>query len=118
MVAAAASFNDELVSGGYFQGPRLVAGIVAWALVGFVDGRARDRTGSFVSPYHLIAGLDALLAAIALAAGRKAEALHGWSGARDLATVAAIEVTAPPGADGFAPDNGTRSAGDRFGWYT
>ena len=67
---------------------------LAWALVGFVDARTRDRGGSIVSPYHLLAGIDALVASIALAAGRKAETLHAWSVARDLATVAAIEVTA------------------------
>ncbi len=67
---------------------------LAWALVGFVDARARDRGGPAVSPYHLLAGVDALVAVIALAAGRKAETLHSWSGARDLATVAAIVVTA------------------------
>ncbi len=67
---------------------------LAWALVGFVDARTGDRGGSIVSPYHLLAGIDALVASIALAAGRKAETLHSWSVARDLATVAAIEVTA------------------------
>jgi signal transduction histidine kinase len=67
---------------------------LAWALVGFVVVRTRDHGGSLVSPYHLLAGVDALVASIALAAGRKAAALHTWSGARDLATIAAIEVTA------------------------
>jgi hypothetical protein len=28
---------------------------VVWALVGFVDTHARDRTGSKMSPFHLIA---------------------------------------------------------------
>ena len=67
---------------------------LAWALVGLVDARPRERGRAAVSPYHLLAGLDALVAAIALAAGRRAAALHAWSGSRDLATVAALEVTA------------------------
>jgi signal transduction histidine kinase len=67
---------------------------LAWALVGIVDTRARDRTGSKVSPFHLLAAIDALVAAVALAAGRKAEVVHAGSGARDVATLAAIVVTA------------------------
>jgi signal transduction histidine kinase len=67
---------------------------LAWALVGFVDGRARERGGTMTSPYHLLAGIDALVASIALTAGRWAETLHAGSAARDLATVAALAVTA------------------------
>ena len=67
---------------------------LAWACVGFVGARRGDREGSMASPYHLLAGIDALVASIALAAGRKAETLHASSGARDLATMAAIVVTA------------------------
>jgi signal transduction histidine kinase len=65
-----------------------------WALVGFVDLHARDRVGSRVSGYHLLAGIDALVAMVALTAGRKAEALPSSSSARDLATLAAVLVTA------------------------
>ncbi|HEY6428117.1 MAG TPA: hypothetical protein VIX84_12910, partial [Acidimicrobiales bacterium] len=43
-----------------------------WALVGFVDLHARERVGSRVSGYHLLAGVDALVAMVALTAGRKA----------------------------------------------
>jgi signal transduction histidine kinase len=67
---------------------------LAWALVGLVDTRARDRTGSTVSPFHLLAALDALVAAVALTAGRRAQMVHASSGARDVATLAALVVTA------------------------
>ncbi len=67
---------------------------LVWALVGFVDTGARDRIGSKVSPFHLLAAVDAFVAMIALTSGRKAETLHASSGARDLATVAAVVVTA------------------------
>ena len=67
---------------------------LVWALVGFVDTHARDRAGSKVSPFHLIAAVDALVAMIALTAGRKAELQHASSDARDIATVAALAVTA------------------------
>jgi signal transduction histidine kinase len=65
-----------------------------WALVGFVDLHARDRTASRVSAYHLLAGLNALVAMVALTAGRKAEALPASHAARDVATLAAVLVTA------------------------
>ena len=67
---------------------------VIWALVGVVDTHARDRIGSKVSPFHLIAAVDALVAMIALTAGRKAAVLHAPGSARDLATLAAVVVTA------------------------
>ncbi len=67
---------------------------IVWALVGFVDTRARDRAGSKVSPFHLIAAVDALVAMIALTAGRQAETLHGSGSARNVATIAAVMVTA------------------------
>ncbi len=67
---------------------------LAWALVGLVDTRARDRTGSKTSPFHLLAAMDALVAAVALAAGRRAEMVHASGGARDVATLAALVVTA------------------------
>ena len=81
---------------------------LAWALVGFVDTRARERTGSKVSPFHLLAGVDAFVAAVALTAGRKADTVHASGGARghrdhgrhrrdgDL-------VPLPPGPAGRAP---------------
>ena len=67
---------------------------LVWALVGFVDTGAADRAGSRVSPYHLLAGIDALVAMVALTAGRKAETLHATGAARGIATMAAIMVTA------------------------
>jgi signal transduction histidine kinase len=67
---------------------------LAWALVGIVDTRARDRLLTKASPYHLLAALDALVAAVALTAGRKSEVVHASSGARGVATMAAIVVTA------------------------
>ena len=67
---------------------------LAWALVGFVDTRQRERTGSKVSPFHLLAGVDAFVAAVALTAGRQADTVHASSSARDVATMAAIVVTA------------------------
>jgi len=67
---------------------------LAWALVGIVDTRARERGGSKSSPFHLLAATDALVAAVALTAGRKAEMVHASSGARTVATLAALVVTA------------------------
>jgi signal transduction histidine kinase len=67
---------------------------LVWSVVGLVDTRARDRGRSALSPFHLLAGLDALVASVALAAGRRAETLHTSSGARDVATLAALLVTA------------------------
>ena len=55
---------------------------LAWALVGIVDTHARERAGSKASPFHLLAAIDALVAAVALTAGRKAEMVHASSGAR------------------------------------
>ena len=67
---------------------------LAWALVGLVDTRARNRIGSRASPFHLLAAVDALIAAVALTAGRQAETVHASGGARDIATLAALVVTA------------------------
>ena len=64
-----------------------------WALVGVIDTRARDRLTTF-SPYHVLAGVDAFVAMVALTLGRRAETLHATGGARDVATVAALLVTA------------------------
>jgi signal transduction histidine kinase len=66
---------------------------LAWALVGVVDTRARGQ-GSKASPFHLLAATDALVAAVALTAGRRAELVHASSSARDIATLAALLVTA------------------------
>ncbi|HEX4162572.1 MAG TPA: histidine kinase [Acidimicrobiales bacterium] len=67
---------------------------IVWALVGFIDTHARDRSGTKVSPYHLLAGLDALVAMVALTAGRQAATVHASNVARDIATLAAVLVTA------------------------
>ena len=67
---------------------------VVWALVGFIDTHARDRSGTKVSAYHVLAGFDALVAMVALTAGRQAETLHSSQAARDVATIAAVLVTA------------------------
>jgi signal transduction histidine kinase len=67
---------------------------IVWALVGFIDTHARDRSGTKVSPYHLLAGFDALVAMVALTAGRQAATVHPSHVARDIATLAAVLVTA------------------------
>jgi signal transduction histidine kinase len=67
---------------------------LVWALLGFVDTRARDRSGSKVSPFHLLAATDALVAMVALTAGRQAATVHSSTAARDVATLAAVLVTA------------------------
>ena len=46
---------------------------LAWALVGIVDSGARERPAGKASPFHLLAAIDALVAAVALGAGRKAD---------------------------------------------
>ncbi len=46
---------------------------LAWALVGLVDTHAPGRAAARISPFHLLAAIDALVAAVALTAGRKAE---------------------------------------------
>ena len=66
---------------------------VVWALVGFVDTHARQRVGSRLSLFHLLIAVDALVAMIALTAGRKAEIVHTTSAARSVATVSAVVVT-------------------------
>jgi signal transduction histidine kinase len=66
---------------------------IVWALVGFVDTGARERVGK-ASPYHLLAGLDAFVAMVALTAGREAVKAHASGATRGLATMAAILVTA------------------------
>ncbi len=67
---------------------------MAWALVGFVDTHARERAETGVSPYHLLAAIDALVAMVALTAGRQAATPHASTTARDVATLAAVFVTA------------------------
>ena len=49
---------------------------LAWALVGLVDAHARERVRSKASPFHLLAAVDALVASVALTAGREAETVH------------------------------------------
>jgi signal transduction histidine kinase len=67
---------------------------LAWALVGLVDAHARERVRSEASPFHLLAAIDALVASVALTAGREAETVHASGSARDIATLAALMVTA------------------------
>ena len=67
---------------------------ILWALVGFVDTHARDRSETKISAYHLLAGFDALVAMVALTAGRQAESVAASHAARDVATLAAVSVTA------------------------
>ena len=56
---------------------------LAWALVGLVDTRGpTDRAGSRASPFHLLAAVDALVASVALAAGREAETAPARGGER------------------------------------
>jgi signal transduction histidine kinase len=68
---------------------------MVWALVGVMGTRAGDRT-AHIDTYYTLAGLDALLAAVALTAGRVAQsqALHPHGSARSVATMAALLVTA------------------------
>jgi hypothetical protein len=83
------------VPGGMAPATAVAFGLtLAWALVGIVDTRAKGRVPTKASPFHLLAATDALVASVALAAGRKAEALHAPSSARDVATLAALVVTA------------------------
>ena len=67
---------------------------VLWAVVGLVDTRAAERSGPKMSPFHLIVAIDSLVAMVALTAGRQAETAHPSGAARDIATIAAILVTA------------------------
>jgi signal transduction histidine kinase len=69
---------------------------VVWALVGLVDTHARESTPTRISPFHLLVGLDALVAAAALTAGRLALTHPDNSGgaARVVATIASLLVTA------------------------
>jgi signal transduction histidine kinase len=67
---------------------------LAWALVGLAGARARGGPGTRASPFHLLAATDALVASVALTAGRQADALHASGGARNVATLAALVVTA------------------------
>jgi signal transduction histidine kinase len=67
-----------------------------WALVGFVNVHAPERAPGQFSPFHLLVGADALVAAVALATSRMALTGHHPSGgaARDVATIASVLVTA------------------------
>lgn len=67
---------------------------MVWALLGFIDTRARERPASSLSPFHLLAAIDALVAMVALTAGRQAATVHSSAAARDVATLAAVFVTA------------------------
>jgi signal transduction histidine kinase len=69
---------------------------VVWALVGLVNMSDPERTPVRFSPFHLLVGLDALMAAVALTAGRLAVATDVSFGgaARAAATVATLLVTA------------------------
>ena len=68
--------------------------VIAWALVGLVDGRASERGQGKASPFHLLAAVDALVASVALTAGREAETAHVSDSARGIGTLAALMVTA------------------------
>ena len=69
---------------------------IVWALVGLVDRHDRESTATRISPFHLLVGLDALVAAVALTAGRLALTHPDNSGgaARVVATIASLLVTA------------------------
>jgi signal transduction histidine kinase len=69
---------------------------VVWALVGLVNMSDPERSPERFSPFHLLVGLDALVAAVALTAGRLAVATDVSFGgaARAVATVATLLVTA------------------------
>ena len=65
-----------------------------WALVGVVDARRADRVGTACPRTTSSPGWTRSSAMVALTAGRRAETLHADGGARDVATVAALLVTA------------------------
>ena len=69
---------------------------IVWAFVGLVDRHDRESTATRISPFHLLVGLDALAAAVALTAGRLALTHPDNSGgaARVVATIASLLVTA------------------------
>jgi signal transduction histidine kinase len=91
---------------------------LVWAVTGVVAARYSDRASVRVDWYALLIAVDALLAAIALTAGRYAqgEALHSYGAARSIATIAALLVTAVSFhfllalPDGQLPGRGRRSA--------
>ncbi|MGP0031687.1 MAG: histidine kinase [Acidimicrobiales bacterium] len=67
-----------------------------WAVVGLVKVREPGATTERVSPFHLLAGVDALVAAVALTSSRLALSEHVTSGgaARAVATITTVLVTA------------------------
>jgi signal transduction histidine kinase len=69
---------------------------VVWALGGLVAARYSDGATERFNAYALLIAADALLAAVALTAGRLAqrEAVHSYGSARSVATIAALLVTA------------------------
>ena len=83
------------VPGGIAPASSVAFGLtLAWALVGFVDTRARDRPGRKASPFHLLAAVDARGRGGALAAGRT-----GGDGAR-VGQRAGHRHAGRPGRDG------------------
>jgi signal transduction histidine kinase len=91
---------------------------LVWAVTGVVAARFSERSSARVDWYALLIAVDALLAAIALTAGRYAqgENLHSYGAARSIATIAALLVTAVSFhfllalPDGQLPGRGRRSA--------
>jgi signal transduction histidine kinase len=69
---------------------------IVWALTGLVALRSCGHANGRVDPYALLIAGDALLAGVALMAGRLAqgEAAHTYGAVRSIATIAALLVTA------------------------
>jgi len=69
---------------------------IVWALTGLIALRSSGYANGSVDPYALLIAGDALLAGVALMAGRLAqgEAAHTYGAVRSVATIAALLVTA------------------------
>jgi signal transduction histidine kinase len=91
---------------------------VVWAVVGLVASRPREGRSAQSDLYGVLASVDALLAALALSAGRmvQSEVLHPHGPARSVATLAALGVTAVSFQLLLAlPDGHLVGGGRRFG---
>jgi signal transduction histidine kinase len=85
------------VSGGLTPVNAVAFGLaLVWAVAAVFASRLSDRMTVRTDAYSLLMALDALLAAVALTAGRLAqnESAHTYGAARAIATVAAVVVTA------------------------
>jgi signal transduction histidine kinase len=69
---------------------------LVWALAAVIASHFSNRPSGKADPYPLLIAADALLAAVALAAGRLAqhESIHSYGAAKSVATIVALLVTA------------------------